>query len=122
MGVVLTGRIHPGESNGSWMLKGAIDFLTSDAPEAELLRDNFVFKIIPMLNPDGVINGNYRCSLSGSDLNRRWKTPSKYIHPTVYFTKRLCREFQKERKLALYLDFHGHSRKHNVFMYGNEKN
>jgi murein tripeptide amidase MpaA len=30
-----------------------------------------------MLNPDGVINGNYRCSLAGADLNRRWKTPNK---------------------------------------------
>jgi hypothetical protein len=30
-----------------------------------------------MLNPDGVINGNYRCSLAGVDLNRRWKFPSK---------------------------------------------
>jgi len=47
------------------MMKGVIDFLTGHSPEAKALRDNFVFKIIPILNPDGVINGNYRCSLSG---------------------------------------------------------
>lgn len=47
------------------MMKGIIDFLVSSEPEANLLRDNFVFKIVPMLNPDGVINGNYRCSLVG---------------------------------------------------------
>jgi len=29
-----------------------------------------------MLNPDGVVCGNYRCSLSGKDLNRRWSLPS----------------------------------------------
>ena len=29
-------------------------------------------KVVPMLNPDGVINGNYRCSLAGVDLNRVW--------------------------------------------------
>jgi len=46
-------------------MKGIIDFLVSSEPEAILLRDNFVFKIVPMLNPDGVINGNYRCSLVG---------------------------------------------------------
>jgi murein tripeptide amidase MpaA len=57
------------------MMKGAIDFLVSQAPEARALREKFVFKIVPMLNPDGVINGNYRCSLAGADLNRRWKTP-----------------------------------------------
>ena len=40
-----------------------------------------------MLNADGVINGNYRCSLAGCDLNRRWKAPSKNLHPEVYYTK-----------------------------------
>jgi murein tripeptide amidase MpaA len=50
-----------------------------------------VFKLIPMLNPDGVTNGNYRCSLAGCDLNRRWKFPSKTLHPTVYETKKLIK-------------------------------
>ena len=39
--------------------------LLSDAPKAARLRELCVFKIIPMLNPDGVICGNYRCSLAG---------------------------------------------------------
>ena len=52
------------------MMRGAINFLTdTESEEAQILRDNFVFKIIPMINPDGVINGNYRCSLAGCDLN-----------------------------------------------------
>lgn len=89
-GVVITARVHPGEAVGSWMMKGCLDFLTDpNSVEAELLRQNFVFKIVPMLNPDGVINGNYRCSLAGCDLNRRWKAPSKVLHPTIYHTKQL---------------------------------
>lgn len=56
-------------------MKGIIDFLVGDSKEAVLLRERFVFKIVPMLNPDGVIHGNYRCSLSGNDLNRKWKNP-----------------------------------------------
>ena len=56
---------------GSYKMKGIIDFLLSNDKYAVKLRRNFVFKIIPMLNPDGVINGNYRCSLAGCDLNRR---------------------------------------------------
>lgn len=63
--VILTSRVHPGESNASFMMNGVIDFLVSDDPSADLLRNTFVFKIIPMLNPDGVIVGNYRCSLIG---------------------------------------------------------
>ena len=121
-GVVITGRIHPGESNSSFMMKGVIDFLVSDDPVACELRDKFVFKIIPMLNPDGVINGNYRCSLAGCDLNRRWKYPSEILHPTVYNTKKLIMKLAKERPLALYCDLHGHSRRKNVFMYGNCSN
>jgi len=89
-GVVITARVHPGESNGSWMMKGVLNFLTNtEDPAAELLRQHFVFKIVPMLNPDGVINGNYRCSLAGCDLNRRWKAPSKILHPTIYSTKQM---------------------------------
>ena len=52
------------------MVHGLIQFLLSDEPEADEIRDKFVIKVIPMLNPDGVIVGNYRTSLSGLDLNR----------------------------------------------------
>ncbi len=118
-GVVLSARTHPGETVGSWMMQGAIEFLTNMKDDlAILLRKKFVFKIIPMLNPDGIINGNYRCSLAGCDLNRRWKNPQKIVHPSIYHTKKLIKQFQSERELALFCDMHGHSRKKNVFMYG----
>ena len=74
-----------------------------------------MFKIIPMLNPDGVINGNYRCSLAGCDLNRRWKAPSKTLHPTIFSVKNLVKA---AKNLVMFCDLHGHSRKQNVFMYG----
>ena len=64
-GVFISARVHPGETCGSWAMKGIIDFLTGNSAEARVLRDHFVFKIVPMLNPDGVINGNYRFSLVG---------------------------------------------------------
>ncbi len=40
-----------------------------------------------MLNPDGVIVGNYRCSLAGQDLNRQWRDPQKHLFPEIYETK-----------------------------------
>lgn len=58
-------------------MKGVMDYLTSHDEHAYYLRKNFIFKIIPMLNPDGVINGSSRCSLVGNDLYRRWKTPDQ---------------------------------------------
>jgi len=55
-------------------MRGVINFLTDiENIEAKLLREKFIFKLILMLNLDGDINGNYRTSLAGCDLNRRWK-------------------------------------------------
>ena len=66
--VIICGRIHPGETNSSWVLHGMIDYLISK--DASHLRDCLIFKIIPMINPDGVVAGNYRTSFIGKDLNR----------------------------------------------------
>jgi len=118
-GVVFTARVHPGETSASWVMKGVIDYLTSSSHEAKLLRDNFVFKIVPMLNPDGVIVGNYRSSLCGLDLNRQWQMPSKKITPTIYYAKQMIQRLCECRDVVLYIDIHGHSRKKNIFMYGN---
>src|ERR1035437_2618649 len=59
--IVLSSRVHPGESNSSYIMEGILEFITSNEREARYLRDTFVFKVVPMLNPDGVIVGNYRC-------------------------------------------------------------
>lgn len=52
------------------MLNGFIDFICEDSRSAMQLRENIIFKIIPMMNPDGVAIGNYRTGLSGKDFNR----------------------------------------------------
>ena len=48
-----------------------------------------------MLNPDGVIAGNFRTSYSGKDLNRQFKnlnSPTsnvRYIYPEVFYLNEL---------------------------------
>ncbi|XP_051819809.1 cytosolic carboxypeptidase 2 isoform X8 [Antechinus flavipes] len=116
--VILSARVHPGESNGSWMMKGFLDFILGDSPDAHLLRDLFIFKVVPMLNPDGVIVGNYRCSLAGRDLNRHYKTILKDSFPCIWHTRNMIKRVLEEREVLLYCDFHGHSRKNNIFLYG----
>jgi murein tripeptide amidase MpaA len=74
--IIVSSRVHPGESNSSYIMEGIIDYICGNEREARVLRDTYVFKIIPMLNPDGVIVGNYRCSLGGQDLNRQWINPN----------------------------------------------
>nr|XP_048691314.1 cytosolic carboxypeptidase 3 isoform X1 [Caretta caretta] len=116
--VILTARVHPGETNSSWIMKGFLDYILGNSGNAQLLRDTFIFKVVPMLNPDGVIVGNYRCSLAGQDLNRNYTSDLKESFPSVWYTRNMIRRVMEERDILLYCDLHGHSRKENVFMYG----
>ena len=50
-----------------------------------------------MRNPDGVVNGNYRISLTGVDLNRRWDNLNSSNHPTVFKTKETIKNSNKIR-------------------------
>lgn len=116
--IIATARVHPGESNSSFIMQGMIRFIISDDPVAQKLRDTFVFKFVPMLNPDGVIVGNYRANLSGQDLNRLWITATTRQSPEIYQTKQMMKKTINSRQIELYVDLHGHSRKSNVFIYG----
>jgi hypothetical protein len=118
--IVLMSRVHPGETVSSWIMKGVLDFLCSDSDEANLLRSSFIFKIIPMMNPDGVVSGNYRTSLAGCDLNRRWIDPNEVLHPEVFYSKQMILKLSQNRDIEMICDFHGHSGTTNIFMYGNE--
>jgi len=62
-----------------------------------------------MLNPDGVQWGNYRCSMLGVDLNRKWTNPSPLLHPTVFGAKMVTKISDQEHGVALFVDIHGHS-------------
>lgn len=57
--------------------------IISSHPIARVLREHVIFKIVPMLNPDGVFLGNYRSTLLGFDLNRSWHIASPWGHPTL---------------------------------------
>lgn len=72
-----------------------------------------------MLNPDGVIVGNYRTGLFGLDFNRQFKDELNKQPILLSFIK-LARDL-KENLLA-YIDLHGHSIKRNSFTYGPEFN
>ena len=117
--VVLTARVHPGESPASFIMQGAVDFLTSGDPRAEALRQACVFKLVPMLNPDGVALGNYRCNSLGYDMNRYWDDPSPALHPELFATKQLLLASHARGTLDLFIDMHSHSAAPNAFMFAN---
>jgi len=116
-GIMVVARVHPGESNASWMVHGLMNFLLGNNPEAHVLRDHFLWKIVPMINPDGVICGNYRCGLAGVDLNRQWRHPEALLHRTIHEAKKQIIRLKESSEVAMFLDLHGHSRKFNCFAY-----
>ena len=68
---------------------------------------------VPHLLPLGGLNTP--CHLSSS---RNYLSDLKGAYPTIWHTKAMVQRLVKERKVVIYCDLHGHSRRQNVFIYG----
>ena len=115
--IIFTARVHPGESSSSFVIQGVIEFLLSNETKAISLRKNYIFKIIPMLNPDGVIRGNFRMNSVGKDLNRMWMEENEENSPSVFYCHKMIQKTLNSRNIHFFCDFHGHSSKNNFFLY-----
>lgn len=67
---MITARVHPSETVSSYFIEGLVQYLLSDAVESCILRELFIFQILPMMNPDGVDHGNFRFDNERRNLNR----------------------------------------------------
>lgn len=91
--VFISSRVHPGETPASFVLDGIWKFLTNEnSHQAKVLLDNFVFKVVPMLNPDGVYRGYYRLDTLGQNLNRYYIEPTKEEQPTIWAVKQAIKQ------------------------------
>jgi len=77
-----------------------------------------------MFNVDGVIYGNARCDISGTDINRKWtKSPNSFLYPIIKATKKLYHELLNENyEIDYFIDLHGHSKKLGTFIYNCKNN
>lgn len=87
--IFLSSRVHPGETPASFVLNGIWNFLANETSiQSKVLRDKFVFKIVPMLNPDGVYRGYYRLDTFAQNLNRYYIDPTQAKQPTIWAVKK----------------------------------
>jgi hypothetical protein len=70
--VWLIARQHAWEAGTSYVMEGALRYITSEDARAGTLREQTVFKFIPMMAPDGCANGWPRFNANGFDVNRHW--------------------------------------------------
>jgi cytosolic carboxypeptidase protein 5 len=111
--------VHCGETAASFFLQGIFDFLSSFNEQAKVMLQRFVFKIIPLLNPDGVARGYWRNDTQGLNLNRVYAEPDPRRHPTIYATKAAIMHEFNRGKLVIYTDLHAHCTKRGCFVFGN---
>ena len=117
--IFLMAMQHAGEDAGAYYLEGLINFLLSNNELALLARKNFVYKLIPMMNPDGVYNGTSRYNMEMEDLNNIWLNDEK-MQPEVKGVRNWVeRWYQEGNKIDLFLDIHNHTQlyTYNVFLF-----
>lgn len=98
--IFISARVHPGETPSSFVLNGFLNFLLNREDQIAInLRHLYVFKLIPMLNPDGVARGHYRMDTKGVNLNRVYLNPSEMDHPTIYAARNLIKYYHHSYQL-----------------------
>lgn len=106
-----TARQHAGEVTGSFMVEALIDEILADTPVGHALRRHAVIYLVPMVNPDGVVAGNYRDNAAGVNLNRVWDTTADAdSSPEVLAVANAIDASLRGRlRYDFYGDFHGTS-------------
>ena len=102
--VILLGRQHPGEVPGALAMQEFVDVVLANTELAQAFRERYAVLIIPLLNPDGVVNGHSRHNSGETDLNRDW---GPFTQPETQSVARLLAELEaRSMRPRLMLDFH----------------
>lgn len=102
--VVILSRQHPPEVTGFMAMQSFVEEILSNDQSASFL-DRYQVLVYPLLNPDGVDNGQWRHNLGGIDLNRDW---AYYNQPeTKQIADHIVEQVaQSGGRVVLGLDFH----------------
>jgi hypothetical protein len=116
--VFIIGRQHPPEVTGTLGLMAFVETINGDSPLARGYRKKFRTVVLPLLNPDGVEEGQWRSNLGALDTNRDWQN---FTQPEPTAARDTLLEIAKRpgARVFLFLDFH--STFHDIFYTQSEK-
>jgi cytosolic carboxypeptidase protein 6 len=103
--VIIIGRQHPPEVTGSIGLMAFMDRVMDDSETSSAFRKKFRVVTVPLVNPDGVHEGQWRSTLGAVDSNRDWHD---FSQPETAAVRDAILAIQKrpDARLFLLLDFH----------------
>lgn len=102
--IVITGRQHPPEMAGSVGLYAFVDRLFGSDDLARMFRSKHKLLIFPLMNPDGVVAGNWRANANKVDINRDW---GPFTQPeTMAVRDAIASSRDQGASPVLLLDFH----------------
>jgi predicted deacylase len=106
--LLLVGRQHPPEVSGALAFLTFLETLLADSDLAVQFRERFQIVAIPLLNPDGVLRGNWRHNLGSTDLNRDWGI---FRQPETRLVGELLDSLDATgSRVRVFLDFHSTDR------------
>jgi hypothetical protein len=101
--IMFTSLQHDLETTGAMVIEGMCRFFLSKEPRAADLRRKFIFHAVPIMNPDGIAQGNMYCPVG--NLNRQWGLNTTTETACV---EKFARDLgARRRKIDLFIDFHG---------------
>lgn len=103
-GVWVQARQHAWESGASWVCRGFVEWLVSDDPRAQQLRDRAAISIVPIMDLDSVAIGAGGKDQQPHDHNRDWSDKPHW--PAVAASMDELRRLDRARRLDLFIDLH----------------
>lgn len=110
--VVVLSRQHPPEVTGFMAMQQFVETVLGSSEQAQAFRRRYQLLIVPMLNPDGVDEGNWRHSAAGVDLNRDWDL---FLQPETRAVRDFLLQKTKDTQVKVYFGIDFHSTYRDVF-------
>ena len=114
--ILVTSRVHPGETPSSHVLNGLIAFLLQvDDPPGEGATRALRLQDHPDPQPRRGVPGHYRYDTRGVNLNRKYASATFEAQPAVYASMAVARQLHEAGMLHMVLDLHAHAGKRAAF-------